>query len=148
MLTPIFGANGILQYLSKLHFILQNACGVNYHLPQVSKSSGLSRSNQTRTGTCVPCKYTTINFELQQEENLVAVLKTRTKKACPMPLEHGQVNWNGTPRDPTGFPVRFPWNLSAFKKNATETICLVTLTPIMNEKHSHSNRVLAGSNRV
>ena len=64
--------------------------------------------------------YITIKSEIQQDENLMGVLKMRTKNACPLPREYGPVNWYNAPMGRKGLPVRFDWSLTQLRKYVTE----------------------------
>ena len=45
----------------------------------------------------MPQAYTAINSEKQLEENLMGLLRARTRKAGQLPREHGPVNWYAAP---------------------------------------------------
>ena len=64
----------------------------------------------------IPHGYTTLKSEKQLEENLMGVLRARTRKACPLPREHGPVNWYSAPRSLDGVPFRFPWSQDFIRK--------------------------------
>ena len=64
----------------------------------------------------VPHGYTTLKSERELEENLMGLLRARTRKACPMPREHGPVNWYSAPLSLEGVPFRFPWSQEFIRK--------------------------------
>ena len=66
--------------------------------------------------------YTTIKNEVQQDENLAGILKTRTKEACPLPREYGPVNWYTSPLDNQGIPLRFNWSFAHLRMYVTECV--------------------------
>ena len=64
----------------------------------------------------MPHGYTTLKSERELEENLVGLLRARTRKACPLPREHGPVNWYSAPLSLEGVPFRFPWSQEFVRK--------------------------------
>ena len=64
----------------------------------------------------VPHGYTTLKSERELEENLMGLLRARTRKACPLPREHGPVNWYSAPLSSEGVPSRFPWSQEFIRK--------------------------------
>ena len=44
------------------------------------------------------------------------LLRARTRKACPLPREHGPVNWYSAPLSLEGVPFRFPWSQKFIRK--------------------------------
>ena len=58
----------------------------------------------------MPHGYTNLKSERQLEENLTGLLRARTRKACPLPREHGPINWYSAPLSLDGVPFRFPWS--------------------------------------
>ena len=70
----------------------------------------------------IPRMYTTIQNEVQQDENLAGILKARTKKACPLPREYGPVNWYTSPLDNQGIPLRFNWSFAHLRKYVTDCV--------------------------
>ena len=64
----------------------------------------------------IPHGYTTLKSEKQLEENLMGLLRARTRKACPLPREHGPVNWYPAPLSLDGVPFRFPWSQDFIRK--------------------------------
>ena len=73
--------------------------------------------NSLLSGT-VPQAYTTIAIktEMQLEENLMGVLRARTQKGSPMPIEHSPVNWYTAPLSINEYPFRYPWSQDALRK--------------------------------
>ena len=123
VLTPIFGATGILRYRTKPLRLASKTPTVSILAflknvrPQVYQQM-LERGLYTR----VPRMYTTIKSEIQQVENLMGVLKARTKKACPLPREYGPVNWYIAPLERKGLRVRFDWSLTQLRVYVTECL--------------------------
>ena len=64
----------------------------------------------------VPQVYTTLKTEQQAEENMMGVLRARTRKATILPREYGPVNWYNAPLDLRGQPFRFPWSSDNLRK--------------------------------
>ena len=71
----------------------------------------------------MPQVYTTIKTEQQSEENMMGVIKARTRKATVLPREFGSVN--NAPVDLKGEPYRFPWSTETLRKimNASLRAC-------------------------
>ena len=46
----------------------------------------------------------------------MGLLRARTRKACPLPREHGPVNWYSAPLSLEGVPFRFPWGQEFIRK--------------------------------
>ena len=70
----------------------------------------------------LPTMYTTIKAEIRQDENLMGILKTRTKKACPLLREYGPVNWCASTRDAAGMPIRYNWSVTSLKAYVNESL--------------------------
>ena len=50
------------------------------------------------------------------EENLMGLLRARTRKACPLPREYGPINWYSAPLNLDGVPFRFSWSQDFIRK--------------------------------
>ena len=117
VLAPIFGAVGVCRYPTK-----PLATAVQVHM--VSFSTYLRgrpplaypRVIHAVLSGEVPHGYTTIKSERELEENLMGLLRARTRKACPLPREHGPVNWYSAPLSLEGVPFRFPWSQEFVRK--------------------------------
>ena len=70
----------------------------------------------------VPRMYTTKNAEFLQDENLLGILRTRTKRACALLGEYGPINRYGSPLDSSGKPIRYNWSLSSFRTYLNESL--------------------------
>ena len=132
VLTPKFGATGILRCSTKLLRLASETATVSIltflkNVRPHDYQQMLERGLYMR----VPRMYTTIKSEIQQDENLMGAIKARTKKACPLPREYGPLNWYNAPLDRKGLPVRFDWSLTQVPKYVTE--CLLA-------KGGHTNR--------
>ena len=57
----------------------------------------------------MPQGNTTIKTEQQAEENMMGVVRARSRKAAVLPREYGPINWYNAPVDLNGQPFRFPW---------------------------------------
>ena len=66
--------------------------------------------------------HTTNKAEQQEEEKLIEILKTRTKKTCSLSRQHGPVNWFGSHIVSRGFPVMFRWNVNNLKPKTRITL--------------------------
>ena len=64
----------------------------------------------------MPQVYTTIKAEQQSEENMMGVIRARSRKATVLPREYGPINWYNAPADLHGQPFRFPWSSDFIKK--------------------------------
>ena len=64
----------------------------------------------------MPQAYTTIKTEQQAEENMMGVVRARSRKAAVLPREHGPTNWYNAPVDLIRQPFRFPWSSDFIKK--------------------------------
>ena len=47
----------------------------------------------------VPQVYTTVKTEQQVEENMMGVVRARSRKAAVIPREYGPINWYNAPVD-------------------------------------------------
>ena len=56
----------------------------------------------------MPQAYTTIKTEQQAEENMMGVVRARSRKAAVLPREYGPINWYNAPVDLNGQLFRFP----------------------------------------
>ena len=110
VLAPIFGAVGVCRYPTK-----PLARAVQVHMVsfctylQGRPSLTYPRVIQAVLSGEMPHGYTTLKSEKQLEENLMGLLRARTRKACPLPREYGPVNWYSAPLSLNGVPFRFPW---------------------------------------
>ena len=60
--------------------------------------------------------YTTIKTEQQAEENMMGVVRARSRKAAVLPRKYGPVNWYNAPVDLNGQPFHFPWSSDFIKR--------------------------------
>ena len=117
VLAPIFGAVGVCRYPTK-----PLATAVQVHMVSFSTylrgrpSLAYPRVIHAVLSGEVPHGYTTIKSERELEENLMGLLRARTRKACPLPREHGPVNWYSAPLSLEGVPFRFPWSQEFVRK--------------------------------
>ena len=117
VLAPIFGAVGVCRYPTK-----PLAMAVQVHLVSFSTYlQGRPSLDYPRVVHAVlsgemPHGYTTLKSERELEENLLGLLRARTRKACPLPREHGPVNWYSLPLSLDGVPFRFPWSQEFIRK--------------------------------
>ena len=117
VLAPIFGAVGVCRYPTK-----PLAMAVQVHMVSFSTylqgrpSLAYPRVVHAVLSGEMPHGYTTLKSERELEENLVGLLRARTRKACPLPKEHGPVNWYSAPLSLEGVPFRFPWSLEFIRK--------------------------------
>ena len=109
VLSPIFGALGVCRYPTK-----PLATAVQVHMVSFSTylrgrpSLAYPRVIHAVLSGEVPYGYTTLKSERELEENLMGLLRARTRKACPLPREHGPVNWYSASLSLEGVPFRFP----------------------------------------
>ena len=60
--------------------------------------------------------------DFQQDENLMGILRTETKKACALPSEYGPVNWYVSPLDASGMPIRYNWSVGSIRTYLNESL--------------------------
>ena len=117
LLAPIFGAIGVCRYPT-----MPLAIAVQVHMAsfctylQGRPSLAHPRVVHAVPSGEMPHGYTTLKSEKQLEENLMGLLRARTRKACPLPREHGPVNWYSAPLSLDGVPFRFPWSQDFIRK--------------------------------
>ena len=117
VLAPIFGAVGVCRYPTKplaravqVHMV--SFCTYLQGRPPLT----YPRVVQAVLSGEMPHGYTTLKSEKQLEENLMGLLRDRTRKACPLPREYGPVNWYSAPLSLNGVPFRFPWTQEFIRK--------------------------------
>ena len=115
VLIPIFGPLGLLRYPTK-------PVSMAVHFATVSISTYFQSSppmdyeqvvRETLSGE-VPQVYTTKTVQ-QPEENMMGVVRARSRKATVLPREYGPVNWYNAPVGLHGQPFRFPWSADFIK---------------------------------
>ena len=117
VLAPIFGAVGVCRYPTK-----PLSMAVQVHMVsfctylQGRPSLAYPRVVHAVLSGEMPHGYTTLKSEKQLEENLMGLLRAHTRKACPLPREHGPVNWYSAPLSLDGVPFRFPWSQDFVRK--------------------------------
>ena len=117
VLAPIFGAVGVCRYPTK-----PLATAVQMHMVSFSTylrgrpSLAYPRVISSVLSGEVPHGYTTLKSERELGENLMGLLRARTRKACSLPREHGPVNWYSAPLSLEGVPFRFPWSQEFIRK--------------------------------
>ena len=93
VVTPIFGAPGILRYPTKqLHLAFETSSASFLTFLKNKKPNDYQQMLERGLFIHVPRMRQTIKSEVQQDENLMGILKA-TKKTCPLPREFGPVNW-------------------------------------------------------
>ena len=70
--------------------------------------------------------YTTIKTEQQEEENMMGVVRARSRKAAVLPREYGPINWYNASVDLSGQPFRFPWSSDSIEKVVNSCLQLST----------------------
>ena len=110
VLAPIFGAVGVSGYPTKpiARAVLVHPVSICTYL-QGSQPLTYPKVLSAIMSGEIPQAYTTIKTEKQLEENLKGLLRSRTRKACPLPREHGPVNWYAAALSLDGYSFRFPW---------------------------------------
>ena len=117
VLAPIFSAVGLCRYPTK-----PLARAVQVHMVsfctylQGRPSLSYPRVIQAVLSGEMPHGYTALKSEKQLEENLMGLLRARTRNACPLPREYGPVNWYSAPLSVNGVPFRFPWTQEFIRK--------------------------------
>ena len=117
VLAPIFGAIGVSRYPTKpiAMAVLVHPVSICTYL-QGSQPLTYSKVLSAIMSGEMPQAYTTIETEKQLEENLMGLLRGRTRKANPLLREHGPVNWYAAPLSMDGCPFRFPWSQENLRK--------------------------------
>ena len=117
VLAPIFGAVSVCRYPTKplARAVLVHMVSFCTYL-QGRPSLTYPRVIQAVLSGEMPHGYTTLKSEKQLEENLMCLLRARTRKACPLPREYGPVNWYSAPLSLNGVPFRFPWTKEFIRK--------------------------------
>ena len=117
VLAPIFGAIGVCRYPTK-----SLAIAVQVHMAsfctyfQGRPSLAYPRVVHAVLSGEMPHGYTTWKSEKQLEESLMGLSRARARKACPLPREHGPINWYSAPLSLDGVPFRFPWSRDNIRK--------------------------------
>ena len=94
VLIPIFGALGVLRYTTKpASLVVQVATASIFTYLQGSPPMSYECMIQETLSGEMPQAYTTIKTELQAEENMMGVIRVRTRKAAVLTREYGPVNW-------------------------------------------------------
>ena len=124
VLIPIFGALGLLRYPTKPVSLAVHVATVSIftYLQGSPPMSYAQMIRETYSGE-VPQAYTTIKTEQQVEENMMGVVRARSRKAAVLPREYGPINWYNSPVDLNGQPFRFPWWSPDFIKKVVNS-CL------------------------
>ena len=123
VLVPIFGALGILRYPTKpVSMAVQIAPVSIFTYLQGSPPMTYECMVMETLSSEVPQVYTTIKTESQAEENMMGVIRARSRKAAVLPREYGPVNWYNAPLDQQGQPYRFPWSVEFIKKTITASL--------------------------
>ena len=111
VLIPIFGPVGLLRYPTKpVSLALQVATVSTFTYLQGSPPMGYEQVVREMLSGEMPQVYTTIKTEQQAEENMMSVVRARSRKATVLPQEYGPINWYKAPVDLHGQPFRFPWS--------------------------------------
>ena len=117
VLIPIFGPLGLLRNpRNPLSMAVQMATVSIFTYLQGSLPMDYEYVIKELLGSELPQAYTTIKTEQQSEENMMGVIRTRTRKVIVLPSEFGPVNWYNAPVDLQGQPIRFPWSTQALRK--------------------------------
>ena len=117
VLAPIFGAIGVSRYPTKpiAMAVLVHTVSICTYL-QGSQPQTYPKVLSAIMSGEMPQAYTTTKTGKQLEENLMALLRARTRKASPLPRKHGSVNWFAAPLSLDGCPFRIPWSQEALRK--------------------------------
>ena len=117
VLIPIFGALGLLRHPTKLVSLAVHIATVSIftYLHGNPPMSYDQMIRETLSGE-MPQEYTTIKTEQQAEENMMGVVRARSRKAAVLPRQYSPINWYNAPVDLNGQPFRFPWSSDFFKR--------------------------------
>ena len=113
---PIFGALGLLRYPTKPVSLAVHVATISIftYLQGSPPMSYAQMIRETYSGE-VPQAYPTVKTEQQVEENMMGVVRARSRKAAVLPREYGPINWYNGPVDLNGQPFRFPWSSDFIK---------------------------------
>ena len=109
VLIQIFGRLGLLRYPTK-------PVSMAVHVATVSIFTYLQGSSTELLSGKVPQVYITIKTEQQAEENMMGVIRARTRKATVLAKEYVPVNWYNGPVHLHGQPIRFLWSSETLRK--------------------------------
>ena len=117
VLIPGFGHLGLLRYPTK-------PISLAVHIATVSIFTYIQGCPQMNYEQVVreilsgemPQANTTIKTEQHAEENMMGVVRARSRKAAILPREYGPINWYNAPVDLNGQPFRFPRSSDFIKK--------------------------------
>ena len=117
VLIPIFGPLGLLRYPTKPVSLAVHIATVSIftYLQGIPPLNYEQMIRDTPKGE-MPQAYTTIKTEQQAEENMMGVVRARSRKAAVLPREYGPINWYNAPVVLNGQPFRFPWSSDFIKK--------------------------------
>ena len=126
VLIPIFGPLSLLRYPTKpVSMAAQVATVPIFTYLQEGHPKNYEQAIRETLSIEVSQAYTTIKTEQQAEENMMGVVRARSRKATVLPREYGPVNWYNAPVDLNWHPFRFPWSADFVKKiiNASLRLC-------------------------
>ena len=117
VLIPISGALGLLRYPTKPVSLAVHVATVSIftYLQGSPRMSYAQMMRETYSGE-VPQAYTTVKSEQQVEENMMGVVRARSRKAAVLPREYGPIKSYNAPVDLNGQSFRFPWSSDFIKK--------------------------------
>ena len=100
VLIQICGALGLLRYPIKPISLAVHVATVSIitYLQGSPPMSYAQMMRETYSGE-VPQAYTTVKTEQQVEENMMGVVRARSRKAAVLPREYGPINWYNAPVD-------------------------------------------------
>ena len=123
VLTPIYGSIRILRYPTKpLRLAFETPSTSILTFLKNKRPHNYQQMLERGLFVLVPRVYTTVKAEIQQDENLMGILRTTSKKACALSREYGPVNWYGSPLDSSGMPIRYNWSLSSIRTYLNESL--------------------------
>ena len=132
VLIPIFGPFGFLWYPTKpIVMAVQIATASICTYLQGSPSMDYQFIVCDLLSSEVPPACTTVKTEQQAEEDMMGVVRARTRKASVLPRDYAPVNWCNALLDRDGKPVRFP--------KPTEILRKIVSASLRTSSNSRSN---------
>ena len=114
VLIPIFGPLGLLRHprypTKPVSMAVQVATVSMFTYLQGSPHMDYEHVVKELLSDEIAQVYTTIKNERQSEENMMGVIRARTRKSTVLPREYGPVNWYNAPVDLQRQSFRFIWS--------------------------------------
>ena len=120
VLNPIYGAIGVHRYPTNPLRLASQSLSISM-LTFLKNKKPHNYQQMVERGLFL-LVYTTTKSEIQQDEYLMGIVRTRTKEACALPREYGPVNWYGSTLDTSGMPICYNWSVSSLRAYLNESL--------------------------